>query len=591
MVKKHLVTTALECTWPNKKKPILFLGEWCKRYDRKRVWDKLDTTTVPYHWDDRNKLKKDFDYLQSIQIFLMNDLAKQLNVIHNETHSELYWQIIAAPWLNIFSQQVFDRWCNLKNAFEEFEVDSCNVVQNSEASLPSFNMQEFSSVFSTDNWNEGLYSQLISRYFSDKLDIQIQRLNLEKTTSVKINSSLKPRHSVLKKALYFIILKANKWTLRNNEYFLFASYLPSLKEIELQVRLRQFPKKWLPVSFTKDQCDIVIQDRNWGNWINNTSDEFLIIMRDMLPLYFPKVYIEGYKELCLKAKKLPWPDKPHLIFTSNAFDSNELFKVWSAQKKENGSFLVIGQHGGHYGVADFSSNQNLEISISDYYFSWGWEDNNNVKAVGNFKEFDKQVKFDKNGPALLVLNNQPRYTYAINSTPLSSQWEYYFNDQYRFINHLPDKVCSNIKIRFGVRDYGWGLNKRFIDLDLGIKFDDRNKSVKETIGGCRLYISTTNATTYLESLSWNVPTVIFWNPEYWEINDEAKTYFDLLKSVGIFHETPESAARHIEDVWDNVDVWWDSELVQEARERFCVQYSNTPNNLLKKMSLVLKSIN
>ena len=52
MVARRLVLTADEHTWPKEnKEPVLFLGEWCKRYSRKAVWQKLDAEVAPYHWD------------------------------------------------------------------------------------------------------------------------------------------------------------------------------------------------------------------------------------------------------------------------------------------------------------------------------------------------------------------------------------------------------------------------------------------------------------------------------------------------------------------------------------------------------------
>ena len=60
-----LVTTSDERTWKKNEK-ILFLGEWCKLYQRKREWENLDFDTVPYHWDDRIKYYNDYKYLSSI---------------------------------------------------------------------------------------------------------------------------------------------------------------------------------------------------------------------------------------------------------------------------------------------------------------------------------------------------------------------------------------------------------------------------------------------------------------------------------------------------------------------------------------------
>ena len=78
--------------------------------------------------------------------------------------------------------------------------------------------------------------------------------------------------------------------------------------------------------------------------------------------------------------------------------------------------------------------------------------------------------------------------------------------------------------------------------------------------------------------------MIFWNSNHWEIRDAAIPYFDELKRVGIFHETPESAALHVSEVWDDVDAWWWSEKVQATRKSFCQVYSKPIKNYRKTLS-------
>ncbi|MEK9810779.1 MAG: hypothetical protein VW362_10050, partial [Candidatus Nanopelagicales bacterium] len=58
-----LVLTALEETWGSDE-PLLFLGEWCKRYERRHVWSERTSETVPFHWDDREKLLADYTHLE-----------------------------------------------------------------------------------------------------------------------------------------------------------------------------------------------------------------------------------------------------------------------------------------------------------------------------------------------------------------------------------------------------------------------------------------------------------------------------------------------------------------------------------------------
>ena len=54
-----LVTTAVESSWLYEE-PVLFLGEWCRRFSRRDHWSNLDHEVLAYHWDDRFVFAKDF---------------------------------------------------------------------------------------------------------------------------------------------------------------------------------------------------------------------------------------------------------------------------------------------------------------------------------------------------------------------------------------------------------------------------------------------------------------------------------------------------------------------------------------------------
>ena len=106
----------------------------------------------------------------------------------------------------------------------------------------------------------------------------------------------------------------------------------------------------------------------------------------------------------------------------------------------------------------------------------------------------------------------------------------------------------------------------------------------------RIYISTYNATTYLETLFLNFPTIIFWQEKYWELRESAKPLFDLLKQVGIFHDTPDAAAAQLVNVWSDLPGWWNSDDVQTARLSFCKQFAFKPENMLRRMEHLLRDI-
>ena len=101
-----LVTTAIEKTWGSSEK-ILFLGEWCKLYHRRHLWSQRTSETLPFHWDDRGKLRKDYDYLDSLHRRLLDSLVSALNKFHQTSYSVRYWQLLIDPWLMSYVAVIF----------------------------------------------------------------------------------------------------------------------------------------------------------------------------------------------------------------------------------------------------------------------------------------------------------------------------------------------------------------------------------------------------------------------------------------------------------------------------------------------------
>ena len=86
-----------------------------------------------------------------------------------------------------------------------------------------------------------------------------------------------------------------------------------------------------------------------------------------------------------------------------------------------------------------------------------------------------------------------------------------------------------------------------------------------------------------------MPSILFWNPEHWEVTADTANYFERLKSVGVLHNSPKSAASHLVKIWDNVDEWWFSKEVQGIINDFNNCYSMHNPRLVTSMAALLKS--
>ena len=94
----------------------------------------------------------------------------------------------------------------------------------------------------------------------------------------------------------------------------------------------------------------------------------------------------------------------------------------------------------------------------------------------------------------------------------------------------------------------------------------------------KLIVATCNQTTFLQSLAMNIPTVVFWNSEYELLEDSVISDYKKLYDIGILFDSPEAAAKHINELWNNIDIWWNAPELQTIRREFCNKYMYTTNN-------------
>jgi len=546
----------------------------------------LDAEVVPYHWDDREKLHQDFLSLQALYEELLRELAERLNTRHSVNHSLRYWRILVGPWLSYFVQVLFDRWEMIERAVSCYPIMGVSVMETLPERVIPNDMQDFVSFYLGDAWNEAIYGQLLVDFTNVHIE-KVRPANHQVPLATP-QQALTPSRRLKRKLAWSLSVFSQK-LVRKNDAFFISSYLPVLPDLRLQWRLGQFPQLWRTDSPPKSDVDW--SKRQWS-MTSVEHEGFESIVRAMIPRHIPRLYLEGFDLLQARCLDLPWPKEPRLIFTSNSYSSDDIFKAWAAEKVEAGAPLVIGQHGGGYGTTRWDSMESHQLEISDLWLSWGWSDKNNpkIKPIGNLKLFGRKLSGASKGRALMVEVSIPRYSYRMFSVPVASQWLGYFEDQCRFVAALPKRLQEQLLLRLYEPDRDWGARQRWQDHFPQIEIDDGLVPIEGLIGKSRLYISTYNATTFLESLARNIPTIMFWNPKHWELRDSAIPFFEELKAVGIFHETPESAAQQMAKVWDDVDAWWRSESLQVVRQQFCYHYSRLTEDPLANLAQILHQV-
>ena len=164
----------MEETWPTEG-PTAFLGAWCLRPSRSHIWREMEYEVLPYHWDERNRIPEDVNYLNSVVNGLLPALGLALNEIHEVNMSTRYWRIIAGWWLTTFAHVYFDRWRSLTAAATDGRPFEIRRIPRSRYDLASVSMLDFQSRIVSDDWNEAIWGFMAEEWFQfDIHDIEFR---------------------------------------------------------------------------------------------------------------------------------------------------------------------------------------------------------------------------------------------------------------------------------------------------------------------------------------------------------------------------------------------------------------------------------
>lgn len=575
-----LITTADQRFWKTDG-PVLFLGEWCKIFSERPVWEKLRYEVLPYHWDDREKLYRDYLYLNRLYEEVLEQLCTCFNEIHGEDRTTRYWRIIIGPWLFYFIEILFDRYQSLVTAELSGKVANTYITKAAAGQWIPKDFDQFISFFINEEYNHYLYSRIIE--IRGRVPWEFKNVSRDQPAFGAIYDR-KDGHAPSLKRLFMEKLKnmcRGLSSVFTPKIVFVSSYFSRSDQIKLELALGQAPYLFPPnIDIPNREIDLEMRKKIR---FHSPGSEFVELLYSLLPEQIPQCYLESYRSTKERALR-EFPSKPRMILTANAHIANEGFKVWSASSVEKGTLLLGTQHGGCYGTALWMANEEHEYSIYDRYYSWGWSDpaEEKIKPMPAVK-LNSAIKLRpvKNGRILLVNMCIPRYSYWMYSIPVAATgYNRYLDNIFEFIKSLENMPRKLLLTRLYPEDYGFNQRERFVLQCPDIECYLGNRTMYEQLNESRLFIGTYNATTYLETFSANFPTVLFWDPASWEMRPEARPYFEKLHAAGIFHDTPESAARLVNEICSDPLEWWNQPRVQEAKKQFCDRFAHTSRQWL-----------
>ena len=509
-----------------------------------------------------NEKQELFELSNKIYESTLDEIVRVLNTYHTTSKSRRYWEIIVGVWLRMFIESVATRTLIVQSVLKNDKDTNIVVSPDLPLSYSPQCLQNFQADLKTVSWNASVYNDIF----------EILNGKRQQNTFVKI-----PREII-----------APPISKKFGPSYLSSTYLPRPKEFQLAIKLGSIPHRAKQIQLPITNSDEKTRELKLDISINGS--EIAHVVNSLALQYMPHSYLEGFSVLLDRISR-EYPKKPpRSIFTANRHLYDDAFNIWVAEMTERGSKFVLAQHGGHFGTSRFASfAERHELSVADRYLTWGWSSSPVCTKAFVLTQAGVKPRKMARGTNLVVVTDHvwshPRSFFldlaeSGNYLPFMSQ----------IVQSLGDSVRSNTLLRIhhghdetgSPQDVWWKVQNPMV------KQDDGKVPFSTLLPGAKLILTSHNGTTFPETISAGIPTIIAWDESFVALRPETEHVFLSLEQAGVFHRTPESAASFINSIWDDVDGWWSSPATLEARKHFTDQYARTVSSPVRFLEKALQ---
>ncbi len=552
----RLITSPFEELYNSKNKKIL-LGNWSCLHD-----DKEKHEIIEYHWFNRKKFKKDFDYLNKIILKLNEDLAVSLNHLHNVNFSKKFWFLIINPWLSMFVSAMFDRWESINKALKINKISEIAFLDIKKNLAPdSFN--HYLKFYNSHNWNHNVFKDII-KY------LKIKHPNIVLVENKKNYKDYK--HQISKKNIFKIIIDKLFSKIDNNSVVLIDHYFNFIDLLQLSLNLGQPPRMYHEFyqRIIIPQTNQNLRNKIKINLDDNKFEEFL---SNYIIQNIPTSYVEGFNKILEATKKISI--KTDLIITGNSNFPTEVCKFWCALQSEKKIKIILTEHGGS--IPTKYRYYDIHNKIFEKQISWSKPTSEIETRLSPSKLIRfKNLKTSKKKISIVTLETS-QYAYYCQNL----QSSLIVKDYEQKVKMMEDLKKKNIE--FSIKTYqnkGWNLEKKYKD-----KFGDKiicHKDMKSVLNESKLIICTYPETTFIESMISNVPTILVFLNDVWTFNEKFDDLVRNLKENNIIFSNVKDASNHVEEINKDPYKWWNSEVIKNSRNYFLKECGDVSQNWLNE---------
>jgi putative transferase (TIGR04331 family) len=541
----------------------------------------IELNNYEYIWDDKEKLTLSILECSDNYEFFLEEVSTKLNNIHRINKSKQYYRILIGNWLLFYIHTCWDRYTSVLIYGEEIGSIGKLDLSKSNAYIP-YDFNDFAKkTSSSDLYNLQLYTKLYDHIFSKN---NLPTVEIEWESGERSKRHSRGYKHIIFSFLSYIVKKTRK------EYILITE--PYFKEKSLKSIIKLIFYTGFRVAFeNKSKCfphDSQIKDDLRCALRVETDDKFRQFIANNILSDMPIIFLENYKESRLKALN-NYLKIPKVIYTSTALHANFNIKFLLAEYHKEIT-VISQQHGATYGLNHIHSMEEYEKSISDIYLTAGWVDSKKCIPFC-IPRLCNNSKNQENSSQILFV---PTYSFSY-----ITRLEYYPRSQYYRTRYFDLMACflkglklpnelSNLMIRPYPNPYSLKKIQGIIDKYHLTHSVSKCGSIEQSIVNSKLVVMDHLGTTMLDTMSRNIPTVVFCDPKIQKYRNGGLNIIKELIECKILHESPDLAYQHINHINSNVEKWWGTATVQNARMNFVSKYARNIKEWEKELALIMK---
>lgn len=549
------------------------LGAWCLKDDQS---SKITASSLSPMSD------LDVEVESKIVVsHLENWVYDTLNRYHDVNLSNDFWKQTLGVFFRVLIPLLIRRHNLIIRAMAHTQCNSFTYVELTKEQWIPNSRAELQQLVNSHGWNNLVFSQLCENL---GLLPQVSETDTELKTVSSVQTS--HRHVQQRRTIKLGLQHLSNKLSRRSSTIVTQSLLPIRKELELSLRLRTTPYFW-----TRNVTDLLVTDWPFRESLKNGLGDVCSFHRTIGSLALaniPRIYIEHFSGVRSRLAKL-LPHTPSLVFTSNLHMASEEFLMWVADAKSRGTTVVIGQHGGVHCLAkEVPAEVTAEIDLADKYLGWG--------------DFSTQVNGGLKSPALINLGRRPMRRAKTNfqndlAIILDSPYRYPSMprglsadrfDYARLINSILSVIERGPELNVLLRvhsshDLVGDPLLPLIDKQHKFVADNGKTSIERLYASTHAIITTSIGTSFFQTLYHNIPTLMLVHPVYSTLSEWAAEVLRPLKNSQIMFDNEVELAQHFLTNQKDLQQWWDSNHVQDARNEFLNTFSSEPNQNLRAL--------